>query len=115
MVAMGLAIRVRLSALAIVVAVATSGKPDTCCVGHVGDVNGIGGDGCTIGDISTLVDFLFISQNPAVINCILEADVNQSGGCSATVSDITIGDVSELIMYCYIIVDDIRNECLTCP
>jgi hypothetical protein len=67
----------------------------TCCKGRVGDVNGDGGFLPTIGDISLLIDFLFMSRAP--LGCYAEADANQSGGADAGPEDITIGDVSRLI------------------
>ena len=80
----------------------------SCCVGVVGNVNLIGGDEPTIGDVSTLIDHLFMSGDP--LDCLPEADVNQSGGENPTYGDITIGDVSTLIDYLYIS-GDILNDC----
>ncbi len=71
-----------------------------CCVGQVGDVNGEGGDAPTIGDISRLIDHLFISG--VELTCLQEADVNQSGGASPTNEDITIGDISMLIDHLFV-------------
>jgi hypothetical protein len=71
------------------------GVDATCCVGKVGDVNGDGGEVPTIGDITVLIDHLFINQSP--VGCIQEADVNQSGGRYPAADDITIGDISTLI------------------
>ncbi len=73
-----------------------------CCVGRVGDANGAGGDEPTIGDISVLIDALFISGNTGVISCLTEADINQSGGANPTAGDITIGDISVLIDYLFV-------------
>lgn len=70
-----------------------------CCNGRVGDVNGEGGDEPTIGDISTLIDHLFVSG--AGLSCFTEADVNQSGGVSPNDQDISIGDISTLIDYLF--------------
>jgi hypothetical protein len=72
----------------------------SCCSGRVGDANDSGDDEPTVGDVSALIDMLFISQEPA--NCLAEADVNQSGGSFPTVDDITIGDISVLIDYLFI-------------
>ena len=72
----------------------------SCCIGTVGDVNGDGGAVPTIGDISTLVDHLFIEGNP--LGCYQEADVNQSGGRYPTHNDITIGDISVLVDHLFI-------------
>ncbi len=74
----------------------------TCCVLRVGDANGLGGDEPTIGDISVMIDALFISGDPSVIACLAEADINQSGGVSPIPADITIGDISTLIDYLFI-------------
>ncbi len=75
---------------------------DPCCVLRVGDANGLGGDEPTIGDISTMIDVLFISANPELIACYAEADINQSGGTEPGPSDLTIGDISTLIDYLFI-------------
>jgi hypothetical protein len=72
----------------------------SCCSGRVGDANDSGDDEPTVGDVSALIDMLFISQEP--VNCLAEADVNQSGGSFPTVDDITIGDISVLIDYLFI-------------
>ena len=73
-----------------------------CCEGRVGDANGEGGDEPTIGDVSTIIDALFISGNPDPIDCLAEADVNQSGGANPPFVEVTIGDVSTLIDYLFI-------------
>ncbi len=92
--------------------VKTAGRPGTegtamsrvgclgCCNLRVGDANNSGDDEPTVGDISTLIDFLFISGG--TLTCIEEADVNQSGGATPYADDITIGDVSALIDYLFI-------------
>jgi hypothetical protein len=74
----------------------------SCCFGRVGDANGLGGDEPTIGDVSTMIDALFISGDPEVIPCLAAADINQSGGVDPQPSDITIGDISVLIDYLFI-------------
>ena len=71
-----------------------------CCIGRVGDANNSGEDEPTIGDVSAIIDYLFISNAP--LTCIEEADINQSGGATPYASDITIGDVSALIDYLFI-------------
>ena len=70
------------------------------CVGRVGDANGVGGDEPTIGDISTMIDGVFIASDcEPVITSLDEADVNQSGPPdNATCYNITIGDISILIV-----------------
>ena len=80
----------------------TATEPN-CCTGRVGDVNGVGGDEPTIGDIYVLIDYLFVSH--PVLWCVAEADLNQSGGLhpqQGTDSDITIGDISILIEYLFL-------------
>ena len=72
----------------------------SCCQGKVGDVNGVGGDTPTIGDVALLIDHLFISGTTP--ECLPEADVNQSGGVNPTADDISIGDISVLIDHLYI-------------
>jgi hypothetical protein len=66
----------------------------------VGDANGSGDDIPTIGDISVIIDHLFLSGTP--LGCYSEADMNQSGGANPTSEDITIGDISTLIDYLFI-------------
>ena len=75
---------------------------DVCCQDRVGDANNSGDDEPTIGDISILIDALFIGGDPGVLVCLAEADINQSGGAVPTASDITIGDISGLIDYLFI-------------
>jgi hypothetical protein len=74
----------------------------SCCMGRVGDANGVGGDEPTIGDVSVMIDALFISNDWNLLQCLEEADINQSGGSSPTSDDITIGDISILIDYLFI-------------
>jgi hypothetical protein len=66
-----------------------------CCEGIVGDANYDGGYEPTIGDISVVIDLLFISGQLLV--CYGEADVNLSGGIDPTLDDISIGDISTII------------------
>ena len=75
---------------------------DGCCEHRVGDANGSGNDEPTIGDVSAMIDALFINGDWSSVPCLTEADVNQSGGIEPTVGDITIGDVSMLIDYLFI-------------
>jgi hypothetical protein len=74
--------------------------PANCCFGIVGDANGSGDYEPTIGDITAMIDMLFITET--VVPCIPEADINKSGGLSPGQGDITIGDVSMLIDYLFI-------------
>jgi hypothetical protein len=73
-----------------------------CCVGRVGDANGVGGDEPTIGDVSVMIDAKFISGTCESIECLAESDVNLSGGAGPICDDITIGDISILIDYLFI-------------
>jgi hypothetical protein len=73
-----------------------------CCSNRVGDANGSGGDEPTIGDVSAIIDALFITNGPGSIACLAEADVNQSGGANPGFADISIGDISTLIDYLFI-------------
>jgi hypothetical protein len=74
----------------------------SCCVERVGDTNLLGGDEPTIGDVSLMIDAKFISGDQGVLECLAEADINQSGGVNPTDEDITIGDISVLIDYLFI-------------
>jgi hypothetical protein len=74
----------------------------SCCEGRVGDVNQSGEDEPTIGDVSMLIDALFIAGDLSILVCLSESDINQSGGPDPEASDITIGDVSMLIDYLFI-------------
>ncbi|MCX6835117.1 MAG: hypothetical protein NTW07_08300 [candidate division Zixibacteria bacterium] len=74
-----------------------------CCVGRVGDANGIDGDEPTIGDINFLVFAKFIAVRcDGIIECIAEGDVNQSGGRTPSCRDITIGDIEKLVDYLFV-------------
>jgi subtilisin family serine protease len=79
---------------------AAIGMNPPCCRGQVGDVNGLGGDVPTIGDISLMIDHLIINNPP--LNCLSEADINQSGGGNPIATDITLGDITILIDHLYI-------------
>ncbi|MEW5796983.1 MAG: hypothetical protein AB1772_11565 [Candidatus Zixiibacteriota bacterium] len=71
-----------------------------CCRGIVGNVTCDPQESISISDITLLVDFLFISQQP--LCCLAEADVNQSGGVDPTELDISIVDITILIDYLFI-------------
>jgi hypothetical protein len=74
-----------------------------CCGGHVGDVNGQDGDVPTIGDISSLIAYLFL--NDPQPSCIEECDVNLSGTIQYPPldwTDITISDISYLIDFLFL-------------
>jgi len=75
----------------------------SCCHDRVGDANNSGDDEPTIGDVSAIIDALFISGTfEGTIFCLAEADINQSGGFNPVSDDITIGDISILIDYLFI-------------
>ncbi len=79
------------------------GSPDNCCVSRVGDANGAGGDEPTIGDVSAMIDAKFITGTcDGILNCLSEADINQSGAAAPICDDVTIGDISMLIDYLFI-------------
>jgi C1A family cysteine protease len=71
-----------------------------CCQGRVGDINQSGEDEPTLGDVMTLVDYLFISGN--LLGCVEEADIDQSGGEMPSYDDLTLGDVMRLVDYLFI-------------
>jgi hypothetical protein len=74
-----------------------------CCVGRVGDANGSGDDEPTIGDVSVLIDAKFITGTcVGLLNCLSEADINQSAIGETSCTDVTIGDISTLIDYLFI-------------
>jgi len=75
----------------------------SCCVERVGNANGVGGDEPTIGDIAALIDAKYITMTcDGVLECLAEADLNQSGGEEPTCDDITMADISLLIDYLFI-------------
>ena len=83
----------------------------SCCVDRVGDVNGYGWEEPTIGDVSAIIDMLFISG--AEVGCVSEADMNQSGGANPGPGDIKIGDISILIDHLFITGSSLElAECL---
>ena len=74
-----------------------------CCSARVGDANGSGEDEPTIGDVSTMIDAKFLTGTcDGILNCLPEADINQSGGTDPVCDDITISDISTLIDYLFI-------------
>jgi len=82
-----------------------------CCEGRVGDANGLSGDEPTIGDVSLIIDALFITATEAPLTtppaCMAEADINLSSQnppahWPPVYDDITVGDISALIDYLFI-------------
>jgi len=77
-----------------------------CCVGRIGNANGIGTypNEVTISDIQLLVTAKYISSLPCGQNlhCLTEADVNQSGGANPACKDITIADIQTLVNHLFI-------------
>ena len=73
----------------------------SCCQGTVGDVDGSGGNTPTVADIGRLVDYLFITGTP--LDCMAEADVNQSGGINPDRNDITVADISAIVFHLFVI------------
>jgi len=82
-----------------------------CCCFRVGDANGVDGDEPTIGDVSLIIDALFITATEAPLTtppaCMDEADINLSSQESPAhwppaYDDITVGDISALINYMFI-------------
>lgn len=68
---------------------------ENCCVGLTGNVDGGPGDFADIGDLSALIDYLFITlAEPA---CMAEANID--GSVDAVVD---IGDLTALIDYLFI-------------
>ncbi len=72
-----------------------------CCTGlSRGNIDGSADQLVTMGDLIVLIDHLFITLNP--LDCVDEADVDQSGGVSPGSLDITMADVTTLIDHLFI-------------
>jgi hypothetical protein len=65
-----------------------------CCVSVTGNVDGDGGELVDIGDLTALIQFLYIPPNPEPI-CLEEANCDGIG-------EVDIGDLTQLIQYLYI-------------
>jgi hypothetical protein len=53
------------------------------------------------------------TQLRSTVDCIAEADINQSGGADPVCDDITIGDIAQLIDYLFITQDPgLMPDCL---
>lgn len=72
----------------------------SCCQGQVGDADGSGQDEPSVGDISAIVDHLFISGQP--LGCYLEADANLSGAPNPTSASISVADIGVLVDYLFV-------------
>ena len=88
-----------------------------CCVGRVGDANGLGEypDEITLGDIMLLVDAKFISGDCSKLACLTEADANQDGGINPSCDDhVTLGDIMTLVDFLFITGPDVAvlPDCL---
>jgi hypothetical protein len=66
-----------------------------CCVGLTGNVDNDPGDGVDLGDLTALIDFLFISFTPPV--CMEEANVDGDPG-----GGVDLGDLTALIDFLFI-------------
>jgi hypothetical protein len=58
-----------------------------CCAGLTGNINGDAGDNVDISDLTTLVNYLFVTYQP--LPCPSEANVNGDAGCNIDISDLT--------------------------
>ena len=67
---------------------------------RVGDANNNGEDEPTIADVAIMIDMLFVSGDE--VECMPEADINQSGGADPVKGDVTIADISYLIDYLFV-------------
>jgi len=74
--------------------------PGECCVAMRGNANCDPDDIVSAADISTIVDFLYISGTP--LCCLKEADANASGGANPTNADISNSDISYITDHLYI-------------
>ena len=104
-------------------------KSQSCCVGRVGDCNGVGGDEPTIGDISFMIGALFVCGGIEKCwepSCLMECDVTQSAEnvCVPQPWNVSIGDIAYLIGYLFVSLpfDSLGNpsgmrlpECPQCP
>ncbi len=68
----------------------------TCCEGLRGDVNGLGGETPTLGDVSVLIDHLFIDR------VVLPACVEEANVYAPYITEIDIDDVHVLIDHLFI-------------
>jgi len=71
------------------------GNGSSCCVGRTGNVDGDSGDTVDLGDLTALIDYLFISF--AEPPCFEETNVDGSAG-----GVVDLGDLTALIDYLFI-------------
>ncbi|UCC43746.1 MAG: M28 family peptidase [Candidatus Zixiibacteriota bacterium] len=64
-----------------------------CCIGLAGNVDGDPEDICDVGDLTVLIDYLFISYS--LPGCLSEADVDGQAG-------VDVGDLTRLIDFLFI-------------
>ena len=80
--------------------------PAGCCVGtEIGNVDNSPDDVVSLGDLTALIDILFISLDPPA--CAAEADIDQSGYPSPDNGDISLGDLTALIDHLFISLGDL--------
>ena len=73
----------------------------SCCTGtSVGNIDGSPDNLVSLGDLSALIDCLFISLNPPA--CIEEADVDLSGQPNPDAESVSLGDLTALIDHLFI-------------
>ncbi|MBD3257212.1 PKD domain-containing protein, partial [candidate division GN15 bacterium] len=72
-----------------------------CCAGaSVGNVDGSPDNAVTLGDLTSMIDHLFVSLQP--LACWEEADLDFSGQPEPGASDITLGDLTLLINHLFV-------------
>jgi hypothetical protein len=76
---------------------------DNCCLDITGNVDGDGEELIDIGDLTALIQFLYIPPNPEPI-CLEEANCDGIG-------DVDIGDLTGLIQYLYIPPNPVPAPC----
>ena len=79
--------------------------PATCCIGSVGNVDGSLDDAVSLGDLTVMIDHLFVSFDD--VPCPPEADVDLSGAPLAENDDITLGDLTVLIDHLFVSFEDL--------
>ena len=80
----------------------TPAETETCCEDHTGDANMSGDDWPTVGDVSILIEVLYLSQDWGWITCLDEADADASGGLTPTQDDITLRDLALILERAFI-------------